>query len=371
MRALRQHALAVDAAIAAAFIAVAELEAMLGLTTRDEWLHALLAPLFLAPLAIRRRMPLLTLAAAVAGLVTLDPQVALSFFGAVVLAAYTAGAVLDPPRTYAAPVLALLPFVGLLAAGSGAPSDLVAFLLFFAGPWAVGRFLRRRVAHAEEFVRRTQQARERERASAVEEERARIARELHDIVSHAISVVTVQTQAVRRRLGPAHAREADDLRAVEATAREAMADLRRLFGVLRADGDAPSLAPQPGLGELERLLEQTRAAGLAVELEIEGAAGSLPPGADLAAYRVVQEALTNVRRHARASRATVGLRFGGDRLEIVVDDNGAGAGATGDGGHGLVGMRERLVLYGGELETGPHPGGGFRVRATLPLRTAP
>ena len=207
--------------------------------------------------------------------------------------------------------------------------------------------------------------------SLLEEERARIARELHDIVSHAISVVTVQTQAVRRRLGPEHAREADDLRAVEATAREAMADLRRLFGVLRADGDAPSLAPQPGLGELERLLEQTRAAGLAVELEIEGAAGPLPPGADLAAYRVVQEALTNVRRHAHASRATVRLIFGGDRLEIVVDDDGAGASGNGDGGHGLVGMRERLVLYGGELEAGPRPGGGFRVRATLPLRTAP
>jgi signal transduction histidine kinase len=364
MRALRQHALAVDAAIATAFVAVAEVEALLGLTTRDEWVHSLLAPLFLAPLALRRRAPLLALAAAVAGLVALDPEVALSFFGAVVLAAYTAGATLDAPQTYAAPALALVPFLALVAAGAAAPSDLVAFLLFFAGPWAVGRLLRLRLAHVREVARLTERA-------AIEEERARIARELHDIVSHAISVVTVQTQAVRRRLGPEHAREADDLRAVEATAREAMADLRRLFGVLRADGEAPSLAPQPGLGELERLLEQTRAAGLAVELEIEGAAGPLPPGADLAAYRVVQEALTNVRRHARASRATVRLRFGGDRLEIVVDDDGVGAGATGDGGHGLVGMRERLVLYGGELETGPRPGGGFRVRATLPLRTAP
>jgi signal transduction histidine kinase len=188
-------------------------------------------------------------------------------------------------------------------------------------------------------------------------------------VSHSISVITVQTQAVRRRLGPDHAREADDLRAVEATARQAMAEMRRLFGVLRADGERPALAPQPGLDQLERLLDETRAAGVPVTSTVEGEPVALPPGLDLAAYRIVQEALTNVRKHAPGGRVTVRLCFGERDLDVVVEDTGAPAQRNGNrGGLGLVGMRERVALYGGSIDAGPMASGGFAVRARLPFR---
>lgn len=367
MDALQQRPVLVDSLIAVGFVALAEFEAAFGLTTREPWLHALLAPVFLAPLALRRRAPLLALTASVAGLLFLDPQALLSLFGAVILASYTAGSVLGSPRTYLAPALGLVPFTGLLAQGEGKPSDLVAFAAFFSGPWYVGRLVRQRVERANELVRLAERERERETISAVEEERARIARELHDIVSHAISVVTVQTQAVRLRLPPEHAREADDLRGVEAAAREAMAEMRRLFGVLRADGIPASLAPQPGLDQLDRLVEQLRGAGLPLDVRIEGERVPLPPGVDLAAYRVVQEALTNAVRHAGAAPTRLRLSFGDSALEVTVEDEGPST-PNGTGGHGLIGMRERVALYGGTLETGPAQGGGFRVHACLPFR---
>jgi len=356
--------------IAVGFVAVAELEAALGLTTQDAWLHALLAPLFLAPLALRRRFPLLAFAAAVTGLVVLDPDAALSLFGAVVLASYSAGVALEGRRTYLIPGVALGLFAGLLLDGEGAPSDLVAFALFFGGPWLVGRLVRQRARQADELVRLADRDRERERAAAVEEERARIARELHDIVSHSISVISVQTQAVRRRLGPGNEREIDDLRAVETTARQAMGEMRRLFGVLRADGTRAALTPQPGLDQLDRLVEQVRGSGLPLDVEVEGEPVPLPPGVDLAAYRIVQEALTNVVRHAGSAPTRVRLLFRDADLEVTVEDDGPGARTGASGGHGLVGMRERVALYGGTLELGSVNGGGFRVHARLPFREA-
>jgi signal transduction histidine kinase len=203
------------------------------------------------------------------------------------------------------------------------------------------------------------------------EERTRIARELHDIVSHSISVVTIQTQAVRRRLGPDHAKEAEDLAAVEATAREALAEMRRLFGVLRSDGESASLTPQPGLHELDRLVEQVRGSGLDVDLEVSGDRYDLPPGVDLAAYRIVQEALTNALRHSGADRARVVLRYGPGRLDIAVEDDGRGLATVTTGGHGLVGVRERVALYDGKVEIGPAPSGGVRLSASLPVRETP
>ena len=200
------------------------------------------------------------------------------------------------------------------------------------------------------------------------QERVRIARELHDIVSHSISVVTIQTQAVRRRLGPEHAREADDLAAVETTARQALAEMRRLFGVLRSEGEVAAMAPQPGLGELDRLLQQVRASGLSVELHVTGTAVDLPPGVDLAAYRIVQEGLTNVLRHASARAASVRLSYLPAALEIVVEDDGRGPVRNEGSGHGLVGIRERVALYGGSVEFGPAPGAGSRLAASLPVR---
>jgi signal transduction histidine kinase len=179
----------------------------------------------------------------------------------------------------------------------------------------------------------------------------------------------VQTQAVRHRLGDADSADARDLRAVEATARQALAEMRRLFGVLRAEGENVALEPQPGLDQLDDLLEQSRAAGLPVDVRTEGERAPLPPGVDLAAYRIVQEALTNARRHAAPARARVTLQYRDDTLDILVEDDGAGASAAnGTGGQGLTGMRERVRIYGGSLEAGPRPEGGFRVHAEVPFR---
>jgi signal transduction histidine kinase len=148
-----------------------------------------------------------------------------------------------------------------------------------------------------------------------------------------------------------------------------MAEMRRLFGVLRADGEQPALAPQPGLDQLDRLIEETRAAGVDVTAVVEGDRAPLSPGLDLAAYRIVQEALTNVRKHAPGGRVTVRLRFGDRDLDVVVEDTGASGDGTGDGGGlGLVGMRERAALYGGSIQAGPLPRGGFAVRARMPFR---
>jgi signal transduction histidine kinase len=361
---------AVDAAIAAVLIAAAVAEAILGLSTLEPWAHALLAPVFLAPLAFRRRVPVLAFAGATAGLVVLDADAALSLFGAVVLASYSVGAHSTGRWRYVVPVTAAVLFLALaLESGAPVPSDAVAMALFLGGPWLLGRYVRQREQQAAERVRLAELERDRRSDAAVAAERARIARELHDIVSHSISVVTIQAQAVRRRLGPEHQREIDDLRGVERTAREAMAEMRRLFGVLRADDRPASLAPQPGLDQLERLVEGTCAAGLEVDVAVEGERPALPPGVDLAAYRVVQEALTNALRHGRGERAAVTLRYEDASLEITVEDDGRG-GAVNGAGHGLVGMRERIALYGGTLEVGPRRGGGFRVHASLPVREA-
>ncbi len=201
----------------------------------------------------------------------------------------------------------------------------------------------------------------------IAEERARLARELHDVIGHGVSVMTVQAGAVRRLLLPEQEREREALESVEQTGREALAEMRRLVGVLRQPEEAPALAPQPSLESLDRLLSQVREAGLAVELRIEGEATPLPPGADLTAYRLVQEGLTNALKHARATRAELLVRYGTEEVEIVVSDDGDGTGSDDGGGQGLLGMQERLSLYGGELEAGPRPEGGFSVRARLPL----
>jgi signal transduction histidine kinase len=154
---------------------------------------------------------------------------------------------------------------------------------------------------------------------------------------------------------------------VERTGRDALAEMRRMVGVLRRPEEAPALAPQPSLEHLDRLVEQAREAGLPVDLHIEGEAVELPAGVDLTAYRLVQEGLTNALKHARATRAEVLVDYGEGQIEVVVTDDGKGVGNGDGGGHGLVGMRERVSVYGGELDAGPQPGGGYRLRAKLPL----
>jgi signal transduction histidine kinase len=215
--------------------------------------------------------------------------------------------------------------------------------------------------------------REQDALRAVVEERTRIARELHDIVGHSVSVMTVQVSGVRRLLRPGLEQELEALLAVERTGREALTEMRRVVGALRDPDEAPALAPQPSLSRVEALVAHARETGLPVDLEIEGEPVPLPAGVDLTAYRLVQEGLTNTIKHAAARRADVRVRYDGDHVEIEVSDDGQGRDgadtASNGGGHGLVGMRERVSIYGGELEVGPRAEGGFRLRARLPVAT--
>jgi signal transduction histidine kinase len=244
--------------------------------------------------------------------------------------------------------------------------------LLFLAVWLAGFGLGRKLEQAqaaEERATRIELAQEAEARVAVSEERARIARELHDVVGHAVSLMTVQASGVRRLLKQDQEREREVLLVVEQAGREALAEMRRLVGVLRRPEEAPALAPQPSLSHLDRLVDQAREAGLPVEVQIEGEATELPAGVDLTAYRLIQEALTNAIKHAGATSAEVVVRYGDGAVELLVADDGRGLsdGAAESGGHGLVGMRERVAVYGGELEAGPRPEGGYALRARLPL----
>ncbi|HXV95342.1 MAG TPA: histidine kinase, partial [Gaiellaceae bacterium] len=249
----------------------------------------------------------------------------------------------------------------------------VFFLLVVGGPWLAGRAIRyRRLSERRLEDRAVAADREREKMAraAVAEERARIARELHDVVAHAISVIVLQARGGRRSLAsePDEAREAFD--SIETTGEQALTEMRRLLGMLRRGDEELALAPQPSLQSLAALASQVSEAGLPVEVTIEGDQRELPPGVDLSAFRIVQEALTNALKHAGPATAHVFVRYGEDELELEILDTGPGAEA-GDGvGHGLVGMRERAALYGGEVVTGRHTAGGFAVRVRLPLYSA-
>jgi signal transduction histidine kinase len=251
-----------------------------------------------------------------------------------------------------------------------ATAELFVIPIDFGISWAAGYALRERAQKAEVAETRAMRAeREREAAArlAVAEERARIARELHDVVAHAVSVMVLQVGAVRHKLPDSMADDRDALRSVERAGRTALTEMRRLLAAMRRDGDEAELVPQPGLDGLNSLLEQVGRAGLPVELHIDGEPVPLPRGVDLSAYRIVQEGLTNTLKHARASDADVTVRYRPDELEIEVRDNGQGS-PTSDGlGHGLVGIRERVKLYGGQMTAGTANGGGFVLRTRLPL----
>ena len=253
----------------------------------------------------------------------------------------------------------------------GASSDFFFIPLVFSAAWLAGFGLTKKIEQAqaaEERARQVALEREAEARVAVSEERARIARELHDVVGHAVSVMTVQASGVRRLLKPEQELEREALEVVEQTGREALAEMRRLVGVLRRPEEAPALAPQPSLQHLDRLIEQARESGLPVDVQIEGDPTELAAGVDLTAYRLVQEGLTNAMKHAQATQAEVIVRYGPDAVELVVSDNGRGSsdGKAESGGHGLVGMRERVAVYGGDLQAGPRPEGGYILHARLP-----
>jgi signal transduction histidine kinase len=253
--------------------------------------------------------------------------------------------------------------------------------IIFAGPsliaWVLGdsmRYRRAYYANLEDRAARLEAERDAQAQIAAAAERARIARELHDVVAHNVSVMVVQADGASYTLDtdPGRAREA--LGAIASTGRQALAEMRRLLGVLRRDEDAtdPGRAPLPGIGQLGELLEQTRAAGLPVTLTVEGVPQPLPDGAALAAYRIVQESLTNTRKHGGPlPTAQVMLRYLEDALVLRITDDGPGPAASADGGgHGLTGMRERVAIYGGWVQAGPRAGGGFQVTARLPFATA-
>jgi signal transduction histidine kinase len=249
-------------------------------------------------------------------------------------------------------------------------SDLVFIPLRFVVAWVAGYALRERAEQAEAAEMRAALAEgERDAAAriAVAEERARIARELHDIVAHAMSVMVLQVGAVRHKLPHGLEEDRDALGRVERAGRRALAEMRRLLGAMRRDGDGLELAPQPGLDGLDSLLDDVGRAGLPARLHVDGDPYELPRAIDLSAYRIVQEGLTNSLKHANATRADVTVRYRDDELGIEVVDDGAGV-ATSDGlGHGLVGIRERVKIYGGDMNAGTPPEGGFVLSARLPI----
>jgi signal transduction histidine kinase len=259
--------------------------------------------------------------------------------------------------------------------GNHGPGDVGMLGFLVAGAWLIGRLVARRSSQAAdvtERLERLERERERQEAEVLARERASIARELHDVIAHSVSVMVIQAGAAEQLLesNPAQARQS--LLAVQELGRSTVGELRRMLGILRDRPEELALNPQPGLAALPRLARQLGEAGLAVGLRTEGDPVALPPGVDLSAYRIVQEALTNTLRHARPGQARpahaeVRLHYFVNAVELEIDDDG-GVASRGDGeGHGLIGMRERAALYGGTFSAGPCPEGGYRVRARLLL----
>jgi signal transduction histidine kinase len=249
-------------------------------------------------------------------------------------------------------------------------AELVFIPLEFAISWVAGFALRERAEKAEAAeVRATQAERERDAAAriAVAEERARIARELHDVVAHAVSVMVLQVGAVRHKLPDALAEDRDALTGVERAGRTALTEMRRLLGAMRSDGDGVEFMPQPGLDGLDSLLQGVGRAGLPVELHVDGEPVPLPRGIDLSAYRIVQEGLTNALKHAHATNADVSVRYQPHELQLEIRDDGVGTATIEGLGHGLIGIRERVKIYGGEMTAGTAHGGGFILSTRLPL----
>jgi signal transduction histidine kinase len=331
------------------------------------------------PLAWRVRYPIATVVVVTGAgglLVTVAAphQAPFEVFVGSVLAAYSIGAHTAGRRRWlalGAMFLAGLPFMvaadqrGLAAGNSLAP---IAWLL---GAWAVGAIIRGRRVRTEELELLTQElARQRDlqAQAAVAVERGRIARELHDIVAHNVSMMVVQAGAAERVLEGDQSQVRDALSAIGNTGRETVDEMRLLLGVLRRSDDGLALAPQPGLDDLDQLVRNVSSTGVHVALHIEGAPAPLPPGVDVSAYRIIQEALTNVIKHAGPASAEVTVRYDKDCVEVEVRDDGLPDVAPGDGtGNGLIGMRERVAMLGGELRAGTSQTGGFAVLARLPI----
>jgi signal transduction histidine kinase len=366
----------VDRWVAGAFVLVGEIEAIL------QGNHGLLFLLVLAfgytMLAWRRTRPLVATAAMFGSWIVIN-----SFFAgqlhdlqapliAVLTMCYALGAYTAGREALAAPFVILAGMLGvILSFDNQVLTDYIFPTSFALIAWLAGRGLRTRSQLTEELHEaavQAQEAHEHDVVRAAAEERRRIAREMHDVVAHSVSVMVVQAGGARRIL------ERDPRRAVEAAAhiedvgRAALTEMRRLLGVLHSADEEAVRAPQPTLRELDGLIARSRAAGLPVTLEVTGDPQPLPPGKDLAAYRVIQEALTNALKHAGSAPTSVTVRWEPSHLQLQIVDRGSRAmnGSNGSG-HGLVGMEERMRLYDGSLQAGPRAGGGFEVTARLPL----
>jgi signal transduction histidine kinase len=332
------------------------------------------AVLMTIPLFWRRRWPLAVTLVVIAGLILVGDGADNTTFpmGSMLVVAYAGGAYADT-RNAALSLGALLGFLAVaLVLIDDTPADFVFLAVILGAVWIAGRGIRSRQQRAEVLADRAtllEHERDAKARAAVAEERVRIARELHDVVAHGISVMVLQARGGRRMVGsePAEAEGAFD--SIEATGREALGEMRRLLGMLRQDDEELALAPQPSMQHLDALVERVRAAGLPVELSVEGEPPELSPGVDLSAYRIVQEALTNALKHAGPARARVTVRYRRDELELEIADDGTGPATNGDspGGHGLAGMRERVEMFGGDLRAASPDDGGFALRARLPI----
>jgi signal transduction histidine kinase len=375
--------LAADVALAAVVIAVGQLEVWApevmhpGNLSGPRWIISVGYFAVGALVAVRRIWPFGAIVAAfcvtTVQVLAAGASEGLGGFVPVVILTYSVAAYSERRRALAGLVLVLVGLIlheafdplnrDVLNLAGAIPFDLAAVAAWLGGAYA--RTRRLYVAELQDRAERAEREREERIRSATAQERARIARELHDAVAHTMSVIVVQAEAAEEVLGPGSERARVPLQRIQRLGREGLAEMRRLLGVLRQDS-GPDLAPQPGLDSLDELVDQVRAAGLPVILKVEGEPRPLPAGVDISAYRIVQEALTNALRHAHATEATVVVRYS-DLLELEISDNGVGGSPGAGAGHGLVGMRERVSLYGGGLELDGEDGRGFRIRATLPV----
>jgi signal transduction histidine kinase len=382
---LGAHPLVADALTSAfltlACLLVAAYQDSYGLPGKQPDLFSgLIVVIVVMSLTLRRRMPVAVLAFVLAGGLTLTAFGYVPMLGpaaACLIAIYSVASHRGLATSLPVGAFGLMLFIVSMALDGYWFWQAVSNSVLLIGVWWIGRSLRLRRAYLDELearARRLERAREADSRAARAEERSRIARELHDVVAHHVSVMTVQAGAARRILHRDPEAVQDALSTIEQMGRTALGEMRRLVGVLRTEAEPArsELSPQPGVHDVSGLVDQLRETGLQVQLWIEGESRSLSPGVDLAAFRLVQEALTNTLKHAGPqARAWVRIQYADRQLEIEVEDDGrglvAGLGRPGGNGHGLVGMRERVALYGGDLRIGPRSGGGFEVRARFPL----
>ena len=360
----------IDWLVAGALTLGLELETWVGggMAFRERLASALLGATVTAAVAVRRLYPasvglIAGFVAALLSAVWGPPS--LVFWGVAWICCMYGLAVWATPRRFTWSVAAITLATFASAAG---PVSLSNALQFGAITLVVMVLVRRVVGDRERRAQLAERERDLAAREAVVEERARIARELHDAIAHNVSMMVVQAGAERRVLDGERGSTREVLATIERVGRGALTEMRRLVGMLRSDAGEP-LAPQPGLDDLPTLVGQVREAGLPVQFQVEGERRELPVGIELSAYRIVQEALTNALKHAGEAHASVRVHYGADSLELeIVDDGGGAAAPVSSGGHGLVGMRERVALYGGRLDAGRRPSGGFAVRVLLPIR---